>query len=416
MGNRPMVIGYLGRILPFFSETFVVREFAALRDLGAEVKPFSIRLPDRRAIHPEAPGLAGEVVVLGRPLNPLFWLAHLLFLVIHPVRYFRTLWRYVMAAREPLRRRLRSLVHFSMAPYAALRMRKAGVGHLHAHFANSPASVAMMTAELAAIPFSFTAHAYDLFVDDILLPAKLKAAAFVVAISHYNLNYFRDRFAEAEDAKIEIVRYCVNLDSLPPRPPPSNDPPVILAVGRLVGKKGFTTLVEACAHLNSSGLRADCFIIGEGPEREELEGLVENLRLADSVFLIGKLQQTEVREYYRRADLLAMPSCISNKDRDGIPNVLIEAMAMEIPVVSTSVSGIPELVRDGETGLVVEPNDPKVLSDAIARLLRDQVLARKLATAGRKLVIEKYNSRRSASRMFKLITGEEINRRAGTTE
>lgn len=395
-------IGYIGRVLPVLSETFVVREMAALRRLGVEIRPFSLYQPDAYAIHPEAPDLGREVEVLARPTHPLFWLAHLGFALCFPVRYLGCLWRYVLASGEPWRRRFRCLTHFTIAPFAAHRLRRAGVAHLHAHFANAAASVAMMAAELAGIPFSFTAHAYDIFVDDLLLPAKLSSATFVATCSHFNARYLHDHYPEATRAAIEIVRYGIDPEAFPPRPHPQGTPPLILAVGRLVGKKGFHILVQACARLRDIGMKVQCLIVGEGPEADRLGRMITELRLSDRVVLLGKLLPTDLLAYCRRADLLAMPSCISGNDRDGIPNVLIEAMAMEIPVVSTRVSGIPELVRDGETGLLIDPEDPAGLAEAIARLLHNQELAQRLAKAGRELVTSEFNIHNSAQKLLRL--------------
>lgn len=401
--NQP-VIGYLGRILPTLSETFVVREIAALRRLGQEVRAFSLYPPDRTAAHPEAPGLAEEVEVLVRPTLPRFWLAHLIVLLRSPLRYFHCLWRYVLAAGEPGRRRLHCLAYFAAAPFAAIRLRRAGVTHLHAHFANASTTTAMMTSDLAGIPFSFMAHAYDIFVDDVLLAAKLSAAAFVATCSHFHVRYLQEHYPVR--AAIFVVRYGVDPELFAPRQPSRRTPPLIFAVGRLVETKGFHTLVEACARLRAMSLAADCLIIGEGPERERLTHLIATLQLAERVTLFGKLPPAEVAARYSQASLLVMPSCVRNNDRDGIPNVLLEAMAMGIPVVSTRVSGIPELVRDNETGLLVEPDDPQALADAIARLLSDPLLAERLARAGRDLVLHEFNIYKSARRLQRLFAGE----------
>lgn len=401
--NQP-VIGYLGRILPTLSETFVVREIAALRRLGQEVHAFSLYPPDRTAVHPEAPELAEEVEVLVRPTHPQFWLAHLIVLLRSPLRYFHCLWRYGLAANEPWRRRLHCLAYFAVAPFAAVCLRRAGVTHLHAHFANAATTTAMMAAALAGIPFSFMAHAYDIFVDDVLLAAKLSAAAFVATCSHFHVHYLQEHYPVR--ASIFVVRYGVDPEMFAPRQSSPLTPPLIFAVGRLVETKGFHTLVEACARLRALPLAADCLIIGEGPERERLTHMITELQLADRVTLFGKLPPAEVSARYSQASLLVMPSCVRNNDRDGIPNVLLEAMVMGIPVVSTRVSGIPELVRNDETGLLVEPDDPEALAKAIARLITDPILAERLARAGRELVLQEFNIYKSAQRLQRLFAGE----------
>jgi len=396
---RPYALAYLGRILPASSETFVVREIVALRRLGLSVKVFSLHPPEAGGCHPEAPDLAREAEVLIQPRNPLFWLAHLIFALRFPGRYFNCLYAYVLAADEPWRSRRRCLAYFMVAPYAAWRLRRAGIQHCHAHFANAPASVALMAAALAGISFSFTAHAYDIFIDQVLLPAKLAAAAFVACISRYNRRYLRQHYPEARLAHLEVVRNGLDTARFCPNPHPQGAPPCIIAVGRLVETKGFHVLVEACARLRDRGLPCRCLIIGDGPEAGRLQDLVNDFGVNDRVILRGKLPPAELMAYYRQADVLAMPACIRNQDADGIPTVLIEAMAMEIPVVATRVSGIPELVVDGETGLLVAPDDAAALAEALARLLRDQDMARRLARAGRHLVLAQYRGETSARQL-----------------
>jgi glycosyltransferase involved in cell wall biosynthesis len=347
--------------------------------------------------------LAQEVEVLYQPANPGFWLSHLFFLFRRPRRYWHCLRRYVLLAPESWGNRRRCLALFAVAPYAAWRLQRAGVSHLHAHFANTAASVAMPAAKLAGISFSFTVHAYDIFIDKLLLPTKLEAAAFVASISRFNIDYLRKHYPKAAArARLELVRNGIDPGRFRPHPHPPGVPPLIMAVGRLVETKGFHDLVKACACLRQEGWACKCLIIGEGPEADRLQKMVADLKLEDRVELPGQLPPEALLPYFQRADLLAMPACVRNNDRDGIPTVLIEAMAMEIPVVATRVSGIPELVRDGETGLLVDPDDPEALAQALARLLADGGLARRLAVAGRELVAAEFNLQRSAARMLEL--------------
>lgn len=404
MTNGLPPIAYLARNLPAVSETFVVREIAALRRLGLEIKVFSLIQPPIDVRHPEAPDLAREVEVLVQPRNPLFWLAHLIFALRFPGRYFHCLYAYVLIADGTWQSRRRSLSYFMVAPFAAWRLRRAGIKHLHAHFANAATSVALMAAALAGMSFSFTTHAFDIFIDKHLLPAKLSGAAFVACESQYNVRYLVEHYPEAHKVHLVVVRSGLDIDRFHPHPHPLGVPPIIVAVGRLVETKGFHTLVEACARLRDQGFLCRCLIIGEGPEAARLENMIKDFDLADRVILKGKLSQEECLSYYQQADALAMPSCIRNQDADGLPNVLTEAMAMEIPVVATRVSGIPELVQDGKTGLLIAPDDAAALSKALARLLQDQDLARRLARAGRDLVVSQFNSDNSARQLRGLFT------------
>jgi colanic acid/amylovoran biosynthesis glycosyltransferase len=169
-----------------------------------------------------------------------------------------------------------------------------------------------------------------------------------------------------------------------------------------VETKGFHTLIAACACLRDEGMAFSCVLIGDGPEAPRLRLMVAELNLSAHVALLGKRLPSEVKTFYEQADILVMPSCVRHNDRDGIPNVLLEAMAMKIPVISTYVSGIPELVRNLETGLLVEPDEPVALAEAIRTLLTDTPLAQKLARQGRVLVEQEFNIYSSAARLLDL--------------
>ena len=216
--------------MPTLSETFVVREIMGLRRLGLTVCPFSLHPPDTGVVHPEAPHLVQEVEVLVQPRNPCFWLAHVGWAARHPRRYFGALRRYVFKAPGAFTDRRRVLEAFMVAPFAAGRFKRAGVRHVHAHFANVATSVAMMAAGLAGISFSFTAHAYDIFADALLLPEKLKSAAFVACISHFNVHYLQARYPEAAFADFQVVRVAVDTQRFQPVPHPLSRPPLVLAV------------------------------------------------------------------------------------------------------------------------------------------------------------------------------------------
>lgn len=400
--NRFPSIAYLGRILPTLSETFVIREIAALVRLGAKVALFSLYPPESLAVHPETQNLPLKVTTIFSPRQPLFWLAHIFFAVIHPRRYWSCLWRYVVKVKTTWRNRGRLILYFSASPYAAWCLGRDRITHVHAHFANSPTSVALMATHLAGLPFSFMAHAYDVFVDTLLLPEKLGAAKFTATCSFFNVNYLRRHFPAARQARLEVVRYGLDPAAFPPRQAIPHAKPMVMGVGRLVETKGFHTLIQACARLRDEGLAFSCILIGDGPEATRLRLMMAELNLSAHVALLGKRLPSEVKTFYEQADILVMPSCVRHNDRDGIPNVLLEAMAMEIPVISTYVSGIPELVRNLETGLLVEPDEPVALAEAIRTLLTDTPLAQKLARQGRVLVEQEFNIYSSAARLLDL--------------
>lgn len=408
---RPGVIAYLGRILPALSETFVIREVAALLQRGLVVHLLSLYPPDPVSIHPEIRDLGLQVTTIYEPRRPQFWWPHLYYLLTRPRRYVACLWRYVLRPAVKYTDRLRCAYFFLMAPAAAWCLERQGIAHVHAHFANTPTSVALMATALTGTPFSFMAHAYDVFVDTLLLPEKLQAAKFVATCSYFNVGYLRQHFPEAKTARLEVVRYGLDPALFPFRLRiQRQEPPVILGVGRLVVTKGFHTLVAAMAHLREQGVPARCRIIGDGPEYSQLQQQIAALQLQDWVELLGRRLPEETKAAYDQADILVMPSCVRNNDRDGIPNVLLEAMALGVPVISTYVSGIPELVRHEETGLLVEPEDAPALAAALTRLLQDPALVQRLARRAREVVEQEFNIHLSAARLQELFAVAETER------
>lgn len=395
-------IAYIGRVLPTLSETFVVREAAALMQLGVPVELFSIYPPDRSHLHPELPDAARKAHVIFRPATGDFWRAHHVFLRKSWSSYLGVLRELIVIPEERAGRRLRTFLHFLMAPHAAILFKRYGITHVHAHFANVAASIAMMAARFAGISFSFMVHAYDLFVDDLLMEEKLRSARFVATCSRFHVEYLREHYRRGREARIEIIHYGIDPSRFPAQKRDRAPRPVVLAVGRLVETKGFHTLIEACGLLNERRVPFTCVIVGGGNEEARLKRLAVERGLAAQVVFTGALQPAEILERYNRADCLVMPSCVRNNDRDGMPNVLIEAMATGLPVVSTRVSGIPELVRDQETGLLVEPDNPKELADAMEKLLKDPEVSNRLGRAGRELVLADFDIHGSARRLMEL--------------
>lgn len=408
MNPEPLRIAYLARNLPVISETFIVREIAGLRRLGVKVKPLSLHACDRTVIHPEIPDLAGEVAVLICPRNPKFWLAHLFFALFSPIRYWGCLWRYVLTLKDSRRRAVRAWLYFAVAPYAALICRDAGIVHIHAHFANAATTIAMMAAHLLGITFSFTVHShYETFIDNLLLPQKLTSASFVVSVSQFFIDKLQRHYPEAAQTDFHLIRCGIDTEAYAPVPPPNNPQPIILSVGRLVDTKGFPTLIEACALLRDRNLPFRCLIIGDGPDKYLLFEMIKKYGLSDQVTLLGRKQPAEIESYYAQSALLALPCCVSKLhdepgNHDCLPFVLIEAMAKGIPVISTPMGAIPELVRDGETGLLIEPENPEALAAAIIRLLQDQDLAQRLAQAGRAQVVQEFDVSQTTSHLMHL--------------
>jgi glycosyltransferase involved in cell wall biosynthesis len=379
-------VAYLVKRFPRLSETFVLNEILKLRGQGLDVQVYALMDPREKEVQPEAARLREEVTYLHRPDRFVSWSRLLAGAAVHAVRhpggFLRVVW-----ALASVHRSLPSLRHAVEALWLAGDLRRREINHLHAHFLHSPAAVAYLAHVAGGPPFSFTAHAKDLYTT---LPRNVRirarAARFAITCTRFNEEYLRNVLGPDDGVPIHVLYHGTDLGRF--TPDRSNaEPGRILSVGRLVPKKGFPVLIDALARLDRKGLRFTAEVFGAGPLREELERCRDERGLAGRVTFHGARLQDEILAAYRRAGVFALaPVVTDDGDRDGIPNVLVEAMASGVPVVSTRISGIPELISDGVDGLLVEPNDPHGLAVAIARLLTDRGLAERLAREARRRV------------------------------
>jgi glycosyltransferase involved in cell wall biosynthesis len=291
----------------------------------------------------------------------------------------------------------------------AILVRERGIDHLHAHFGSVSTTVARLAARLAGITYSFTAHAKDIFheeVDPADMERKLSDAAAVVTVSDYNLDYLRT-WSGPSAARVRRIYNGIDLASFAPATPRER-PAVVVGVGRLVEKKGFDHLVDAIDLLAREGRQVRLDLIGTGAVEDALRAQVDRLGLGDAVRFLGPLPQERIREAVTHAAVLAAP-CVVGADgnRDGLPTVILESLALGTPVVATPVTGIPEAVDDEITGLLVPEGDAAALARAIARLLDDPELRCRFACTGRKLVEGRFDSRRNTTllrEMFHQVT------------
>lgn len=380
-------IAYIVTRFPKLSETFVFREVLELRKQGAEVDCFSIHRPLPEPLPAEAQQLREETTYLWPPRPARFLAALVKFAATKPAKFFGTLKLFWQQAPDNFSGKKRFVLHFFEGAYLAHLCEQRGIQYIHAHFANGPSSVALAASALSDIPFGFTSHAQDIYSDPLMLDLKIEHAELPLTISQYNREYLVENYAAENPAKLRVHRVAVDLEHFQrnPRAATNEDAPVILAVGRLVAKKGFVHLIRACERLARRGINFRCEIVGEGPERAALEQAIAAGKLENKVRLLGA--QTDIKKYLQRADVFVMP-CVQDEtgDRDGIPTTLMEAMAMEVPVISTNISGIPELVQHEQTGLLTPPENVEALAQAICRLLVDEKLRCELASAGRRHV------------------------------
>jgi glycosyltransferase involved in cell wall biosynthesis len=393
-------VGYILRKFPVLSETFILNEILALESRGVDVHIFTLAPSRDPRFHEGVGRLKATIHYVPGPteLRPLFEHARRQARRSGP-RYRRQLVRVLRTGRPKL------LWRFLQASYVADRARRAGVQHLHAHFANHPATVAHQASALLRIPFSFTAHAYDMYrdADPDVIARKMRDARFTVTISEYNSNYLRT-IANGRAPRIELVRNGIDLQRFAPPPSRPPAPFTILAVARLVEKKGLPFLIEACRNLRDRGVDFRCLIVGKGAQRPLLDGLVRQWTLENRVKLLGALPQQEIVQLYHSANVLVLP-CIVGDDgnRDGLPVSIVEALACGVPVVSTPVTGIPEVVRDGENGFVVPERDASALTTAIERLVCDRGLQHRFEVAARASVEQDFDQEKTAARLHSLL-------------
>jgi colanic acid/amylovoran biosynthesis glycosyltransferase len=399
MAREKIVVGYVLRKFPVLSETFVLNEILALEALGVEVHIFPLAPTRDPRFHEGVGRLKGTIhyVPGASDLRTLLRYARRQ-AKRHPRRYWRRLLG-VLATGRP-----KFLWRFIQASYVADRARKVGVRHLHAHYAGHPATVAHQASHLLHIPFSFTAHAYDVFgaTDERVIGRKMADARFTVTVSKYNVDHLK-ALANGKRLRVELVRNGIDMNRFKQPDTPPSGTFTILAVARLVEKKGLPILIDACRLLRDGGHDFRCEIVGKGAQRSHLERLIRDWQLQKEVRLIGPLPQHEIVERYHRAHVLALPCIVgSDGNREGLPVSIVEALACGVPVVSTPVTGIPEAVRDDQNGLIVAEGDSIALANALERLMNDPDLLHRLRKAARPSVLDEFQQERTASRLLGL--------------
>lgn len=404
-GRSDVVVGYVVSTWPRLSQTFVLNEVLAVENAGVPVQIFSAKDPGGEPVHADVASVRAPVRYLTLRSNGFAVAAGNLRIAIHkPISYFAVLGQ---AARHG---RMGVLRRFFQAAYLANLLRDEPITHLHAHFATAPALISMYTSALTGIPYTFTAHARDIFVDTTsgILREEMANARAVVTISEYNIRHLQT-IEPAVKGKIHCIYNGLNLEQFPDLGGgETQQTPLILGVGRLIEKKGFGELISAAALLRERGTRFAMEIIGAGELREELERQAAALGVGELVRFSGAQPQEAVRAAYARAAVFALPCVVAGDgDRDGIPTVLIEAMASGVAVVSTPVSGVPELIEDGHSGLLVPSGAAGELANALDRLLRDKPLRRRLAANARGTIEERFDIARNSRDLIRLFAGRE---------
>jgi glycosyltransferase involved in cell wall biosynthesis len=394
-------VAYVLSMFPCWSETFILREILELRRRGIEVTIVSLKRCNETLVHPEAAALRaqGRVVYAAPGRSVLRFAGQVL---THPRRVLRLLGEFGRNFRGSWTSLAKSFGSMVLAADLIGVMRERGIGHVHAPWATYPSTAAWFGSQLAGFSFSFAARAHDLFLEDHAISVKLRQARFAQTITEYNSKLIARRYLPQAAGKLHVIHSALNPAEFDlPRQPAT--PALLLSVGRMVEMKGFADLIDACALLEKRGLEFQCVIVGEGPLQARLQARIDLHGLGSRVRLQAPQPQAEIRRLLSRAACFVLP-CVTavNGDQDGIPNVLMEAMAARVPVVSCATSGVPELVQHEVTGMLAEPHDPESLSRQVARVLADPRLARRLVRAGRLKVDAQFDIATNAARLATL--------------
>ena len=403
-----MRIGYVLNRFPRFSQTFVLNEILELERRGHRVDIFSLAHPPDEPRQPDLARLKASVTYLPG-LADLAGLKLGHGLEIQPAGF-------LPAAQHPCSDPLFAGLSEADArrlevasAIVASHIRQWGITHLHAHFGTNQTTVALLAARMAGISYSWTAHARDLYLtfgdavaDREMRRRKIEGAAFVVAVSEFNRQLLAG-ICPGHAPRLHRLYNGIDLDACRPGNPRAGH---ILAAGRLVEKKGFVHLIEACGRLRDNGIGFECQIIGDGPQRQQLQSRIEEMSLQEHVRLCGYASQAELFAAMRRTSLFVLP-CIeaTDGDRDGLPTVLLEAMGHALPVISSPVTGVPEIIEDGHNGLLTPQGDATALAAAITKCLKDPPFSINLGQTGRAIAARKFDLSQNAGKLINLFAG-----------
>jgi colanic acid/amylovoran biosynthesis glycosyltransferase len=406
--NSGVRLAFLTSQYPAASHTFIRREVEALRELGWRIDTFSVRRPgaDEAISDADKAEADGTFYLLGQsPVS--FVAAHAATLFSRPIRYLATL-KLALGHRAPGARGLfLGLAHFMESVLLARELKKRRTTHLHNHFANSAATVGLLASRLLGIRWSFTMHGISEtdYPAGLMLGRKIEAAEFVACVSWFGRAQGMRLVGQDHWNKIHVIRCGLPFDRVPKKSPAEANTQTMISVGRLSPEKGQAGLLQAFTKLRPRHPELQLRLVGDGPDRASLETLVKELGLSDAVTFVGRLPEEETLAEIARANLLVLPSFM-----EGLPIVLMEAMAAGVPVIASRIAGIPELVEDDETGLLFTPSNWDELASRIDLLLGDDVLRTRLAEKGKAKVASEFDTRKSAQELARLFSGTDEHR------
>jgi colanic acid/amylovoran biosynthesis glycosyltransferase len=413
-------IAYIMSRFPHLPETFILREMIELEAQGWQVQLYPLIFQRQPVVHTEAQPWIQRAHRLPYLSLPVL-VANLRQLVLHPGRYLSTWTQALWENRAHLSVFFRTVALFPKVVYAAEQMQKEGIAHIHAHYATYPAFAAWLIHRLTGIHYTVTVHAHDIFMCTAMLGLKLREADAIIAISEYNRQFLDRLLGDWVIAKTHVIHCGIypdvyRLHQFSPEDKACFD---LINIGSLQTYKGHRILIEACALLRDRDIPFRCRIVGGGKLYPLLQRLIEKHRLETMVELLGAKTQTEVADILPLADCYVQPSIVAlDGQMEGIPVALMEAMASMVPVVATSISGIPELVRDGATGFMVAPENIQALADVLTTVYyTDTQKVNQIAQAGRAYVLQEFDLSVNVRKLSVLFEGLiEANRENHSTD
>lgn len=407
MSSLRKVAYYLPRF-PRLSETFILREILVLRRMGVDVQIFSLLPPlSSSTTHPQVQEVMPHVHYSPFLFSLRLILAQFFFLFRSPGKYLRALYHVIWMTLPEPSTLIKALLLFPKSVFFARQLQEIGALHVHAHFVWVNGISAQVAADLIGIPYSLHAHAWDIFQrKPEAVRRQILKANKIVTISNYHRQYLSKLCPERDIKDIHVVHCGLDPREFAPAHVQADGKTRIISVGRLLTKKGIEYLIDACALLKQKGYAFQCSIIGEGPLESALQERIEKHLLKDSVTLLGARPITEVLNAYRQSDMFVLPCIVTDfGDRDGIPVVLMEAMAMEVPVITTPVAGNPELVLEEVNGLMVPERDSQALAAAMERYINDPILHQRLGREGRNTILAEFDVHSTTKQMAEIFFG-----------
>ena len=382
-------IGYIVRKFPNLSETFILNEILELEERGHDIHIFSLDRPNDPCFHKNLPKLKANVTYIPN----LTKIKQLLSYKKRAARTFRknykkTLFFALQQCKPTL------FFRFFQSCFVAIKARKMGIQHFHAHFANRPTTIAYLTSMISGHPYSFTAHAVDIFKETLCrkaLQKKIQRAKFVITVSEYNKNYLSQQ-SNGPTHKIYKINNGINLELFQPKDIPPQNPFTFLCVARFVAKKGHMVLLEACNHLRNQGLDFQCLLVGKGKLQSKIESFINKKKLQNHVKLLGPHSQEQVLMRYNQSHAFVLP-CVMDSDgnRDGLPVSIVEALACSLPVITTPMTGNSEVVHHQVNGLLVPLKDAQAFAEAMRSLMLNRDLYEQYRENARQSIQDRFD-------------------------